>query len=156
RCFHRSMTACRRESAPIGPIIAPLTSTLRIRYQSRDMTVAVSHSVRPRTLFAVGPALVAVVLAAGAALAQSRPQVAPQAAPQVAPEARAAKPPVEDVRQRDRELEAVRADQRRSIDAEKRLREEIAGISEDRRKLNQALIDSAAEARKAEGRVADA
>ena len=142
------MTACRRESAPIGPIIAPLTSTLRIRYQSRDMTVAASHSVRPRTLFAVGPALVAVLLVASAALAQSRPQVAPQ----VAPQAPAAKPTLEDVRQRDRELEAVRADQRRSIDTEKRLREEIAGISEDRRKLNQALIDSAAEARKEIGR----
>jgi septal ring factor EnvC (AmiA/AmiB activator) len=113
------------------------------------MTAAASHSVRPRTWFAGVPVLAAVLaVAAGIASAQSPPQVPAQAP--------AAKPTLEDVRQRDRELEAVRAEQRRSVDAEKRLREEITAIGEDRRKLNQSLIDSAAAIRTAEGRVADA
>lgn len=123
------------------------------------MTAAASPSVRPRTLFA---AAAICALAAGIAPAQSPPQppaanLAPATsqAPAANP-APAAKPTLDDVRQRDRELEALRADQRRSIDAEKRLREEIAAIGEDRRKLSQSLIDAAAAIRKAEGRVADA
>ena len=123
------------------------------------MTAAASPSVRPRTLFA---AAAICALAAGIAPAQSPPQppaanLAPATsqAPAANP-APAAKPTLDDVRQRDRELEALRADQRRSIDAEKRLREEIAAIGEDRRKLSQSLIDSAAAIRKAEGRVTDA
>jgi septal ring factor EnvC (AmiA/AmiB activator) len=106
----------------------------------------------------------AVGLAAGAVSAQSPPQTQQQGQPQAQsqaqsqaqPPAPAPKPTLDDVRQRDRELESVRAEQRKSIDAEKRLREEIATIAEDRRKLNQALIDSATEIRKAEGRVTDA
>jgi septal ring factor EnvC (AmiA/AmiB activator) len=105
------------------------------------MTAAASSSVRPRTWFA---AAAVFALAIAAASAQTPPQVP------------AAKPSLDDVRQHDQELEAVRAEQKRSVDAEKKLRDEIAVIGEDRRKLNQSLIDSATEIRTVEGRVADA
>src|SRR5262245_8218385 len=48
------------------------------------------------------------------------------------------------LRQRDRELEATRADQKKAIENERKLRAESAALSEDRRKFNQALIDGAA------------
>src|SRR5215472_18247127 len=63
------------------------------------------------------------------------------------------KPTLEDVRKHDQELEAVRAEQKKAVDSQKKLQDEIAALSEDRRKLNQALIDSAAGIRAAEGRI---
>ena len=47
-----------------------------------------------------------------------------------------------------RELEHLRGEQRRSIETEARLRWEIEAIGDDRRKLNQQLIDTAARIRK--------
>src|SRR5437879_4635692 len=89
----------------------------------------------PRTLFA---AVLAVALALPvSALAQQ-------------------KPTLDDVRQRDQELDAVRAEQKKAAEAEKQLRAEIDAIGEDRRKLNQALIDTAGRIRAAESRVAAA
>jgi septal ring factor EnvC (AmiA/AmiB activator) len=104
------------------------------------MTVAASPSVRPRTRFAGVPAL-ALALLGGVAAAQT-------AAP-------AQKPTLDDVRQRDRELESVRAEQKKAVDAQKKLQDEIDAISADRRKLNQALIDAAAGIRSDEARVAE-
>lgn len=110
------------------------------------MTVAVSPLVRPRTRFAALPAL-ALVLLVGAASAQTESQP-PPAAPQ--------KPTLDDVRQRDRELESLRADQKKAVDSQKKLQDEIDAIGEDRRKLNQALIDAAAGIRSDEARIAEA
>ena len=59
------------------------------------------------------------------------------------------------LRQRDQELETARADQKRAADMRTRLRQEIDAIGEDRRKLNQALIDTAARVRTVEGRIAE-
>ena len=59
------------------------------------------------------------------------------------------------LRQRDQELEAVRNEQRRATEAEARLKREIASIGEDRRKLNQALIDTASRLRAVEGRIVE-
>ena len=101
--------------------------------------------VRPRTRFAALPAL-ALVLLIGDAAAQTQGQ---------AP-APAQKPTLDDVRQRDRELESVRAEQKKAVDSQKRLQEEIDAIGADRRQLNQALIDAAAGIRSDEARVADA
>jgi murein hydrolase activator len=63
------------------------------------------------------------------------------------------KPTLEEVRKHDQELEAVRAEQKKALDNQKKLQDEIAALSEDRRKLNQALIDSAAGIRAAEAKI---
>jgi len=88
---------------------------------------------------------------AGAVMAepQSRPENPPAATDiegPVAPEARKA--------QREQDLEAVQAEQKRSADAEAKLKADIAAISEDRRSLSQALIETASGIRAAEGRIA--
>ena len=59
------------------------------------------------------------------------------------------------LRQRDQELEAARADQKRAADIRTKLRQEIDAIGEDRRKFNQALIDTAARLRTVEVRIAE-
>jgi len=97
------------------------------------MTSAICHSAGPRKLFAMVAAC-ALALPIGAASAQ--------------------KPTLDDVRQRDQELDAVRAEQKKALESQKALRDEINTIGEDRRKLNQALIDTAAGIRSVEGRVA--
>jgi len=58
------------------------------------------------------------------------------------------------LRQRDQELNALRADQKQSADAARKLRDEIDAIGEDRRKLNQSLIDTAGRIRDIEDRIA--
>jgi murein hydrolase activator len=105
------------------------------------MTAASSPTVGLRLAFAA-VSVSALMFAIGAASAQTQQQTA--------------KPTLEDVRQRDQELEAIRAEQKKALDSQKKLQDEIAALSEDRRKLNQALIDSAAGIRAAEGRIASA
>jgi murein hydrolase activator len=56
--------------------------------------------------------------------------------------------------QRQHDLETIQAEQKRAAEAEAKLKAEIAAISEDRRNLNQALIDTAARIRVAESRIA--
>jgi len=67
------------------------------------------------------------------------------------PEATAA---LDAMKRRDQELEAILAAQRKSAETEARLRAEIDAIGEDRRKLNQSLIDTATRVRSIEGRTA--
>jgi septal ring factor EnvC (AmiA/AmiB activator) len=59
------------------------------------------------------------------------------------------------LQQRDKELEDVRSQQKNAAEAEARLKLEIEAIGEDRRKLNQALIDTAGRLRAVEGLIAD-
>jgi septal ring factor EnvC (AmiA/AmiB activator) len=59
------------------------------------------------------------------------------------------------LRQRDQELEAVRIEQRKAAEIQAKLKDEIDAIGEDRRKLNQALIDGAARLRDTEDRIAE-
>ncbi len=59
------------------------------------------------------------------------------------------------LRQRDQELEAIREEQKRAAEVQAKLKEEIDAIGEDRRKLNQALIDGAARLRDTEDRIAE-
>ena len=54
----------------------------------------------------------------------------------------------------DQGLAAVQADQKRATENEARLRREIETIGDDRRKLNQQLIDTAARVRSVEGEIA--
>jgi septal ring factor EnvC (AmiA/AmiB activator) len=83
------------------------------------------------------------VLAAAAALAVVAPATA-----------QTPKPSLDDIRKHDQELEAIRAEQKKVVDSQKKLQDEIAALGEDRRKLNQALLDSAAGIRAAEGGIA--
>jgi septal ring factor EnvC (AmiA/AmiB activator) len=59
------------------------------------------------------------------------------------------------LRQRDHELEAIRAEQKKAAEAQAKLKDEIDAIGEDRRKLNQALIDGAGRLRDTEDRIAE-
>jgi murein hydrolase activator len=62
--------------------------------------------------------------------------------------------PLETIKQREQELETIRAEQGKALEAETRLKAEIAAIAEDRRKLNGQLIETAARVRDVEGRIA--
>ena len=59
------------------------------------------------------------------------------------------------LRQRDQELEAIRLEQKKAAEIQAKLKEEIDAIGEDRRKLNQALIDGASRLRDTEDRIAE-
>jgi septal ring factor EnvC (AmiA/AmiB activator) len=58
------------------------------------------------------------------------------------------------LKQRDSELQAAREAQRQSAEAEAALKREIEQIGADRRKLNEALIDTAAKLRSVESKIA--
>jgi septal ring factor EnvC (AmiA/AmiB activator) len=67
-----------------------------------------------------------------------------------------ATPPVSNIdalKQRDRELDAARARQRDTADSQAKLRRQIEALGEDRRKLNQQLIDTAARVRDVEASI---
>lgn len=57
--------------------------------------------------------------------------------------------------QRNQELEALRARQKEATEAQQRLKDEIAAIGQDRTKLNQQLIDTAARIRTIEANISD-
>ena len=63
-------------------------------------------------------------------------------------------PDLEAVKKGAQDLEAVRTEQKRAAEAEAKLKQEIEAIGEDRRKLNQQLIDAAARIRAVETEVA--
>jgi septal ring factor EnvC (AmiA/AmiB activator) len=62
---------------------------------------------------------------------------------------------VDALKQKDQELEALRQQQLKAVDSERKLRREVETLGEDRRKLNDALIETAARVRTAEGRLGD-
>ena len=57
------------------------------------------------------------------------------------------------LKQHDQELDAARAQQRETTDSQAKLKREIEALSEDRRELNQQLIDSAARVRDVEAKI---
>jgi len=60
------------------------------------------------------------------------------------------------IKQREQELEATRAQQKSAAEAQAKLKADIAAIGQDRSKLNQQLIDIAAQVRSVETRIGDA
>src|SRR6187200_1722954 len=68
----------------------------------------------------------------------------------------AAQSALDSLRQHEQELEATRTEQKKAAETTARLRDEIDAIGVDRRKLNQALIDTAARLRDVEARIAEA
>ena len=92
------------------------------------------------------------LLTAGFAAMSLQPAAAQVAAP--VPETSAASPDA--IKQREQELEATRAQQKSAAEAQEKLKTEIAAVGQDRSKLNQQLIDIAAQVRGVETRIGDA
>jgi septal ring factor EnvC (AmiA/AmiB activator) len=99
----------------------------------------------------VGMAMVILVpLGLVAAFAQISP---PQT---LAPPINPAPPPpasLDSLKQRDKELEALRAEQRRILEREAKLKREIEAFGDDRRKLNQQILDTASRVAAVEERI---
>src|SRR6201991_2325289 len=81
-------------------------------------------------------------LPAAAQVAESTPQTSA-----VSPDA---------IKQREQELDAARTQQKNAADLQEKLKADIAAIGQDRSKLNQQLIDIAAQVRSVETRIGDA
>jgi septal ring factor EnvC (AmiA/AmiB activator) len=99
------------------------------------------------------PALLALgaLLPLGLSLAAAQtPRPAPSEIRPAAPQG----PALEGLQQREKELEALRAEQRRTLENEARLKREIESIGDDRRKFNQQLIDTAARVAAVDERIA--
>ncbi len=93
-----------------------------------------------------------VLLSAGFAGMGPLPAVA-----QVVGEAPQATAPSPDaIKQREQELEATRAQQQNAAELQEKLKADIAAIGQDRSKLNQQLIDIAAQVRGVETKISDA
>lgn len=112
-----------------------------------------SRPTDPRLV--LGSAL-ALALPLGANLAAFAQSPATQAPPQPALPAAATPSNDDAIRQHDRQLGAVRDQQRVSADNQAKLRLQIEALSEDRRALNQQLIKSAAAVRDVEAKIDDA
>jgi septal ring factor EnvC (AmiA/AmiB activator) len=103
------------------------------------------------------PALVRIPLSiallsaglAGVCLSSAAAQVA-----ESTPQATAVSPDA--IKQREQELEAARAQQKSAAELQQKLAADIASIGQDRSKLNQQLIDIAAQVRSVETRIGDA
>jgi murein hydrolase activator len=112
-----------------------------------------SRSTDPRLLLGSALALALPFSANLAALAQTPNSQVPLGSTLPATGA----PSADDaIRQHDQELDAVRTQQRQSADSQAKLRLQIEAISEDRRALNQQLIDAAAAVRDVEAKIDDA
>jgi septal ring factor EnvC (AmiA/AmiB activator) len=116
-------------------------------------------------------AVLALALPCASALAQNAPVQVPAAAqpaparqgsgapaaatqtPSQVPSAAPRQADTEAIKQRDQELDAIRADERASAESQAKLRREIETIGEDRRTLNQQLIDTAARVREVEASI---
>jgi len=104
------------------------------------------------------PAQVPAAPPAAAARQVPGPAAAPEAPPQAPLPGSAAQPiphqaDTETIKQRDQELDAIRADERASAENQAKLRRQIETIGEDRRTLNQQLIDTAARVREVEASI---
>src|SRR3954449_13569980 len=93
-----------------------------------------------------------LLLSVSFSAASLSPAVAQSAAP--AQHATAVSPDA--IKQREEEREATREQQRKAAELQQKLQADIAAIGQDRSKLNQQLIDIAAQVRSVETRIADA
>jgi septal ring factor EnvC (AmiA/AmiB activator) len=111
--------------------------------------LAVSHpplALRPITACVVVRTLAAAFLATLGLIAVSA-QAEPRSRGQAPAETnRAATPPasLDDLKQREQELEGLRTEQKKALENEAKLKREIEAIGDDRRKFNQQIIDTAA------------
>jgi septal ring factor EnvC (AmiA/AmiB activator) len=109
-------------------------------------------TVRRGQLSSVRIPLSIALLSAGFAGISLSPAAAQVAASE--PQATASSP--EAIKQREQELEAARVQQKNAAELQQKLKADIAAIGQDRSKLNQQLIDIAAQVRGVETRIGDA
>jgi len=109
------------------------------------------HHVVRRLQRCVAP-LFAILISASLSQAFAQSAAAP---PQATTPPQNATASTDALKQREQELEAARTEQKNAADAQAKLKAEVAAIGEDRSKLNQQLIDIAAQVRDVEGRVAE-
>ena len=120
--------------------------------------LAVSHpplALRPITACVIVTTLVATFLATLGLIAVSA-QAEPRSRGQAPAETnRAATPPasLDDLKQREQELEGLRTEQKKALENEAKLKREIEAIGDDRRKFNQQIIDTAARVVNLEDRI---
>jgi septal ring factor EnvC (AmiA/AmiB activator) len=94
-------------------------------------------------MLAIGP------MAASAQAPLSLDPFAPQNKPSAAPPAS-----LDSLKQRDKELEALRTEQRKTLEKEAKLKREIELMGDDRRKFNQQIIETTARVAAVEDRIA--
>jgi len=102
---------------------------------------------RPAVAAIAGSLLLGWVAASAQTPRPAPPQVRSPASPGLK------SPSLEGLQQHEKELEALRAEQKRILDNEAKLKREIESIGDDRRKFNQQLIDTAARVTGVEQRV---
>jgi septal ring factor EnvC (AmiA/AmiB activator) len=103
--------------------------------------------LRPAVAAIAGSLLLGWVAASAQTPRPAPPQIRPAASPS------RESPNLEGLQQREKELESLRAEQKRILDNEAKLKREIESIGDDRRKFNQQLIDTAARVTGVEQRV---
>jgi len=111
---------------------------------------SIHHVVRRLRCYAAP--LLAILISASLSQASAQSAAAP---PQATTPPQNATASTDALKQREQELEAARTEQKNAADAQAKLKAEVAAIGEDRSKLNQQLIDIAAQVRDVEGRVAE-
>src|SRR6516162_3556400 len=109
------------------------------------MRVALPSPVILRSLMLAVVGVLPLGLIAASAQAPHAPSQAPTDTPPASLDA---------LKARDQELEALRAEQRRTLENEARLKREIESIGDDRRKFNQQIIDTASRVVGVEERIA--
>ena len=146
--FHVDLTRVRiRPHRPAAKrmVNGPLR---KVRRYSEPMNISRPFH-QPRSMFAASAILALSLLGIGGlALADPQAQAtvpADQAAPDTSAQEKA---------KRERDLETLRAEQRKAADIEARLKADIESIGQDRSKLNEALIDAAARIRTLETQLA--
>src|SRR6185503_6266499 len=100
----------------------------------------------PPSSFVRRPIILAMLGLLSLGLTATSAQTPRTRAPAPADANRPASPPanLDLLKERDEELEKLRAEQRRTLENEAKLKREIESIGDDRRKFNQQLIDTAA------------
>src|SRR5262245_3693563 len=102
----------------------------------------------PITVTVIATTLLAVVVATSLATS-GLIAVSAQAEPRPRNQSPAGSPPssppsLDDLKQREQELEKLRTEQKKALENEAKLKREIEAIGDDRRKFNQQIIDTAA------------
>ncbi len=143
-------------SAVMWSQIRPISSRARRRIvvKFRPARAMHSHGIVPRLVLMVLHPLPHAIT--GAALALGLSLMAFFGAPAIAQSPSSAPPKanVDAVKQRDQELDALRSEQRKAAETARKLEDQVDALGEGRRKLNQSLIDTAADIRAVEERIA--
>jgi murein hydrolase activator len=123
---------------------------------TRDIQSYPGTASRDRYLVSSVPLSVVLLSASltGLSLAPAAGQVT--APPQQPPAQQAAAASPDAIKQREQELEVARLQQKNAAELQQKLKADIAAIGQDRSKLNQQLIDIAAQVRSVETRIGDA